>query len=116
MHVLIIEHFLRLKLKKEKFSLLLFFSQFKMRTRRYVQRIGNENTKDEIRTREQWVLRERFHHRRCPRLCLRKRDTRVPRLWSRGMLSGCIVQRFSLPFRVHGRLADRVRSTLKNMI
>lgn len=70
-----------------------------------------ENTRDEIR--EQWVLRERFVVVVVVVVALVfvfVSETRVcpPSLWPRGMLSGCIVQRFSLPF-VHGRLADRGR-------
>lgn len=60
-----------------------------------------------IHTREsRWVLRERFVVAASSSPSSYKRDSRVPRLWSRGMLSGCIMQRFSLPF-VHGRLASR---------
>jgi len=54
-----------------------------------------------------------IRRRRCSRLCPRKRDTRhSPALWLRRMLSGCIVQWFSLPF-VHGRLANRGRHPWK---
>lgn len=62
-----------------------------------------ERRESEIRTREsRWVLRERF----VVAASSSPSSYKGPRLWSRGMLSGCIVQRFSLPF-VHGRLTGR---------
>lgn len=62
---------------------------------------------ERIRTWEgRWVLRERFVVAVSSSPSSYKWDARVPRLWSRGMLSGCIAQRFSLLF-VHGRLAGR---------
>lgn len=78
---------------------------------RYAQRTGNERIR-EMRLGSKWVLRERFVVVVVVvPVFVFVSETRVS-LRPRGMLSGCIAQRFSLPF-VHGRLADRGPGTLE---